>query len=91
MKKISITLDGITTTEQISDSQTILERAKELELDPPYSCEGGICTSCKAKIINGTVEMKLNHALTPKEIAKGYILTCQSHVTSDSLTISYDE
>ncbi|MEY4330345.1 MAG: hypothetical protein RL609_1093 [Bacteroidota bacterium] len=73
------------------DGKSLLEVGIDLGLDPPYSCQGGICTSCRAKVKEGQVDMRVNHALTPREVEKGYILTCQSHPVSDQVTISWDE
>ena len=70
------------------DGKSLLEVGIDLGLDPPYSCQGGICTSCRAKVKEGQVDMRVNHALTPREVEKGYILTCQSHPVSDQVTIS---
>lgn len=73
------------------DGKSLLDVGIDLGLDPPYSCQGGICTSCRAKVKEGQVDMRVNHALTPREVEKGYILTCQSHPVSDHVTISWDE
>ncbi len=59
-------------------------------LDAPYSCRGGVCCSCKAKVLSGSAEMKLNFSLTDEEVAEGYILTCQASPSSEELTISFD-
>ena len=64
---------------------------KKMEWMPPYSCRGGVCCSCKAKILEGTASMRLNYSLTEEEIENGYILTCQAHPTSETLIVSYDE
>jgi ring-1,2-phenylacetyl-CoA epoxidase subunit PaaE len=58
--------------------------------DAPFACAGGVCGTCRAKLISGTVEMAENYALEPDEIEKGFVLTCQSHPTSDSVTVDYD-
>lgn len=90
--KVTMIIDGTSTEVTMSkEGKTILETAIDLGLDPPYSCQGGICTSCRAKTIEGEAHMVVNHALTPKEVEKGYILTCQSHPVSNELTISWDD
>lgn len=90
--KVTMIIDGTSTEVTMSkEGKTILETAIDLGLDPPYSCQGGICTSCRAKTITGEAHMVVNHALTPKEVEKGYILTCQSHPVSSEITISWDE
>lgn len=73
------------------DGNVILDAAIDAGADAPFSCKGGICTTCRAKLIEGTVVMSTNFALTDGEIADGFILTCQSHPTSEKVVISYDE
>lgn len=70
---------------------TLLEAADKSGMDAPYSCKGGVCCSCRAKILKGSASMKVNYALTDEEVAQGYILTCQAHPTSEELTFSYDD
>lgn len=71
--------------------KTILERADAEGADAPYSCRGGVCSTCKAKVIKGKAVMDLNYSLTDTEIEEGYVLTCQAHPASEELIISYDE
>jgi ring-1,2-phenylacetyl-CoA epoxidase subunit PaaE len=59
-------------------------------MDAPYSCTGGVCATCRAKIVSGTVEMKVNYALEAWELDAGFVLTCQSLPTSDAVTVDYD-
>ncbi|NQZ09275.1 MAG: 2Fe-2S iron-sulfur cluster binding domain-containing protein [Algicola sp.] len=68
----------------------VLDAAMENGADLPYSCKGGVCATCKAKVIKGKVEMDLNHSLTEQEVADGYILTCQAHPVSDEVEIDFD-
>jgi ring-1,2-phenylacetyl-CoA epoxidase subunit PaaE len=58
--------------------------------DVPYSCRGGVCCTCKAKIIEGSATMKVNFALTDEEVRDGYILTCQAQPTSEVLKLDFD-
>jgi ring-1,2-phenylacetyl-CoA epoxidase subunit PaaE len=74
-----------------STGKTILDALERAGLDAPFSCRGGVCSSCKAKIITGKATMKMNYSLTDSEVKEGYILTCQAHPASDELTISFDE
>lgn len=74
-----------------TDGKTILEAALDLGADAPYSCKGGVCTTCMAKLQEGTVRMDSNYALTDEEIEDGYILCCQSHPTSEKVKISWDD
>lgn len=69
----------------------ILDAAQNAGADVPFACKGGVCCTCKAKIIEGSVSMDVNYALEADEVEAGYILTCQSHPTSKKLIISFDE
>jgi len=89
--KLTIILDSDETIIEMSPKQNVLEAALKQGLDAPYSCQGGICSSCLARIKEGTAEMKKNTILTDKEIADGLILTCQAHPTSAELVIDYDD
>ena len=89
--KITILVDGESTIFEMSKKQTVLEAALKQGLDAPYSCQGGICSSCLARVTEGTVEMKKNSILTDSEIAEGLILTCQAVPTSSVLAVDYDD
>src|SRR5690606_5587452 len=89
--KITVELDGDQTTFEMSQKQTVLEAALKQGLDAPYSCQGGICSSCLARIKSGSAEMKKNAILTDKEIEEGLILTCQAHPTSKEIFVDYDD
>ena len=88
--EITVLLDDEETTFEMNDKNTILTAALKEGLDPPYSCQGGICSSCLAKITEGTAKMEKNSILSDAEIADGLILTCQAHPTSQKITIDYD-
>ncbi len=81
-EKISFELDA--------SGKTILETLDKKGYDAPYSCRGGVCCTCKAKVLEGNAKMALNYTLTDEEVEQGYILTCQSHPASEKLTITYD-
>lgn len=89
--KITVMVDGDETTFEMSQKQTLLEAALKQGLDAPYSCQGGICSSCLARVKTGTAEMKKNAILTDGEIAEGLILTCQAHPTSKEIYVDYDD
>ncbi len=91
IKKIKIICDDVEHNLEIKDDKTILEIALENDIDAPYSCQGGICSTCLAKITKGTVEMDNNQILTDDEIDDGYILSCQSRPTSNEIEVNYDE
>ena len=89
--KITVMVDDEETSFEMSQKQTILDAALKQGIDAPYSCQGGICSSCIARVTEGTAEMTKNSILTDKEIASGLILTCQAHPTSATLTVDYDD
>jgi ring-1,2-phenylacetyl-CoA epoxidase subunit PaaE len=90
MAEVSIILDGKEHTIQVG-SETILEAAIKAGVEAPFSCRSAICSTCMAKLIEGKVEMDQNHVLTDAELEEGYIVTCQSHPTTDKVKISYDD
>lgn len=89
--KITVIVDSDETSFEMSQKQTILEAALKQGIDAPYSCQGGICSSCLARITSGTAEMKKNSILTDSEVAEGLVLTCQAHPTSDAIVVDYDD
>ena len=89
--QITITVDDETSTFEMSQKQTILEAALDEDLDAPYSCQGGICSSCLARVTEGKATMRQNNILTESEVAEGLILTCQAHPTTPSIVIDYDD
>jgi ring-1,2-phenylacetyl-CoA epoxidase subunit PaaE len=84
-------VDDEETTFEMSQKQTVLEAALKHGIDAPYSCQGGICSSCLARVTNGTAVMSKNSILTDSEIANGLILTCQAHPTSTEIYVDYDD
>jgi ring-1,2-phenylacetyl-CoA epoxidase subunit PaaE len=89
--QITVMVDDEETTFEMSAKQTILDAALKQGIDAPYSCQGGICSSCLARVTEGTAEMTKNSILTDKEIADGLILTCQAHPTSASIRVDFDD
>ena len=88
---VTMIVDDEETTFEMSQKQTLLDAALKQGIDAPYSCQGGICSSCLARIKSGTAEMKKNSILTDKEIAEGLVLTCQAHPTSAAIVVDYDD
>lgn len=89
--KITVLVDDEETTFEMSQKQTLLDAALKQGLDAPYSCQGGICSSCLARVTTGSAEMKKNSILTDGEIAQGLVLTCQAHPTSSEIYVDYDD
>ena len=75
----------------MKQSSTILEEAIKNDIDAPYSCQGGICSSCIARVTEGDVEMRQNNILTDNELREGLILTCQAEPKSAVVKIDYDD
>lgn len=92
VRKITFTLDGLTAsiTTPAHGRETVLNAALRVRPDVPFACAGGVCGTCRAILVDGTVTMDENYALEPEELERGYILTCQSHPTSDEVTVNYD-
>jgi ferredoxin len=86
---ITIELDGRTATTDHHPGTTILQAARQAGLRPPSSCEAGIFATCMARLVEGTVEMRVNDALEDDEVAEGWILTCQAVPTSDAVKVVY--
>jgi len=78
------------TFELSADGENILDGGLDHGLDLPFACKGGVCATCKARLLEGDVDMDLNHALQPDELAAGYILTCQAHPVSDRVVVDYE-
>jgi ring-1,2-phenylacetyl-CoA epoxidase subunit PaaE len=89
---VSLILDGDTYDFKMSSQgKSVLDAGYEAGADLPFACKGGVCCTCKAKIIEGSASMDVNYALDKDEVNKGYILTCQAHPTSDKLVVSFDD
>ncbi len=76
---------------QMDKKMTVLDAVLKENIDAPYSCQGGVCSSCIAKIKEGKAEMTMNQILTDGEIADGFVLTCQAHPTTPTLIVDYDD
>ncbi len=86
---VTIELDGRTETTDHRPGTTILQTARQVGLRPPFSCEAGNCATCMARLVEGSVEMHVNDALTDEEVADGWVLTCQAVPTSSSVHVVY--
>lgn len=88
---ITVIVDDEETEFEMSQKRNILESALDEDLDVPYSCQGGICSSCIARIKEGEATMRQNNILTDSELAEGLILTCQAHPTTNKIVVDYDD
>ncbi|KMW60270.1 Phenylacetate-CoA oxygenase/reductase, PaaK subunit [Candidatus Rhodobacter oscarellae] len=88
----TVTLDGRTRTLEIPrDGTPLLDAVNAHSMDAPFACKAGVCSTCRAKLIEGEVEMIANHALEDYEVRAGYILTCQSVPLTDTVVLDYDQ
>ena len=92
ISQINLQVDGITYNFELSqETESILDAAIRHGADLPYSCKGGVCCTCRAKIVEGEVEMKVNYALDEEEVEDGFVLTCQSYPRSAEVRIDFDQ
>jgi ring-1,2-phenylacetyl-CoA epoxidase subunit PaaE len=88
---VTVIQDGRTRQFELQKNQkTLLDAALEQGVELPYSCKGGVCSTCRCKLVKGEVDMDANFALEDYEVARGYILTCQSFPVTDELVIDFD-
>jgi ring-1,2-phenylacetyl-CoA epoxidase subunit PaaE len=87
---VTVILDGRSTQAALPRDSTILDGAQRTRPDLPFACKGGVCGTCRARVRDGEAHMRRNFALEPAEVEAGYVLTCQTHPVSDSLTVDYD-
>lgn len=85
-----ITLDGAKNVVPVAEGEAILDAALRAGLDLPYSCRGGMCCTCRARIVEGSVEMAVNYSLEAWEMKAGFALTCQARPTSARVVVDYD-
>ena len=88
---LTVVLDGKPHQLRMNKDEHVLDVALTAGLDLPWSCRGGVCCTCRAKVVEGSVHMDKNFTLEPWETEKGFVLSCQARPTSDSLVVSYDE
>ncbi len=91
INKVKVILDGEEFNLELEEGQTILDAAIDADIDPPFACQAAACCTCRAKVMKGDVKMDDEDMLTEWEIDEGYVLTCQSHPTSEGVIVSYDE
>jgi ring-1,2-phenylacetyl-CoA epoxidase subunit PaaE len=68
----------------------VLDAALRAGMDLPFACKGGMCSTCRARVVEGAVEMTVNYSLEPWETQAGFVLTCQAHPTTPRVVIDYD-
>ena len=91
VSRVTVRLDGISHDFNLPyDGTSILDAAMMEGVDLPFACKGGVCCTCRARLVEGQVEMEVNYALEADELAAGFILTCQSHPRTDSVIVDYE-
>jgi ring-1,2-phenylacetyl-CoA epoxidase subunit PaaE len=88
--EVTVVLDGRSTTVTVGGSDTVLEGAQRARPDLPFACKGGVCGTCRARVVDGEVQMRRNFALEDAEVAAGFVLTCQSMPVSAKVVVDYD-
>ena len=89
--KARVTLDGATRGFEMERDQSLLDAALANDLDAPFACKAGVCSTCKCKVLEGEVEMLANHALEDYEVERGYVLSCQSYPVTAHVVVDYDQ
>ncbi|MFI4994996.1 MAG: 1,2-phenylacetyl-CoA epoxidase subunit PaaE [Hyphomicrobiales bacterium] len=87
----TVTLDGATHVFPVAADEGVIDAGLRAGLELPFSCKGGMCCTCRAKLVSGTVEMVQNYSLEPWEMEKGFVLACQSRPTSAEVTLDFDQ
>lgn len=91
VNEVTAIIDGDEHKVTLEDGETILDAANRIGIDPPFSCQSGVCTTCKCKVMSGTVEMENNFGLGEDEEEEGFVLSCISKPTSAGVVVSWDE
>ncbi len=86
----ALIIDGKRREVPVAEGEAILDAALRAGLDLPFACKGGMCSTCRAKLVEGAAQMEVNYSLEPWELAKGFILTCQARPTTERVVVDYD-
>ena len=90
--EVTVILDGRSLSFTLPrDGDSVLDEMLRVRSDAPYACKNAVCGTCRAKVVEGKVEMDSNYALEPDEVARGYVLTCQAHPVTDRVIVDYDQ
>lgn len=87
--ELTAVLGGRTTTTHLAPGETVLDGVLRVRSDAPYACRGGVCGTCRARLVEGEVQMDVNYALEPEEVEAGVVLTCQSRPTTETVRVEY--
>ena len=90
--EVTVIMDGNHTSFTMDkDKESILDAGLRAGIDMRYSCKGGVCSTCRCKLVDGKVDMDVNYALEDYEIARGFVLSCQSFPVTDKVVIDFDQ
>lgn len=87
---VTVVLDGRSTTNRQPMDEPVLDGAQRTRSDLPFACKGGVCGTCRARLVSGEGDMRRNYALDDDEVERGFVLTCQTFPVSDEVTVDYD-
>jgi ring-1,2-phenylacetyl-CoA epoxidase subunit PaaE len=87
----SLNIDGKRREVPVAEGESILDAALRAGMDLPFACKGGMCSTCRAKLVEGDARMEVNYSLEPWELEAGFILTCQARPISDRVVVDYDQ
>jgi ring-1,2-phenylacetyl-CoA epoxidase subunit PaaE len=87
----SLIIDGKRREVPVAEGEAILDAALRAGMDLPFACKGGMCSTCRAKLVEGEVDMDVNFALEDYEVARGFILCCQSYPVTDKVVVDFDQ
>ncbi len=91
MTQATVTMDGATRSFKMRRDMSLLDAALDNAMDAPFACKAGVCSTCRARVTEGEVEMLTNHALEDNEVADGFVLTCQCYPLTDTVRFDYDQ
>jgi ring-1,2-phenylacetyl-CoA epoxidase subunit PaaE len=86
----ALIIDGKRREVPVAEGEAILDAALRAGMDLPFACKGGMCSTCRAKLVEGAAQMEVNYSLEPWELEKGFILTCQARPTTEKVVVDYD-
>jgi ring-1,2-phenylacetyl-CoA epoxidase subunit PaaE len=86
----SLVIDGKRREVPVAEGEAILDAALRAGMDLPFACKGGMCSTCRAKLVEGEAQMEVNYSLEPWELKAGFILTCQARPVTDRVVVDYD-
>ena len=86
----SLIIDGKRREVPVAEGEAILDAALRAGMDLPFACKGGMCSTCRAKLVEGEAQMEVNYSLEPWELKAGFILTCQARPVSEKVVVDYD-